>query len=303
MKVGTVKTDRGSRYFLISRNMEMLDWEIFLDRSYPDALREAVTEALKSCGNEQFCSALPIIEQYLMNSPEMLHRQRGLRQRWEPNLRLEPPVIPRSFICVGLNYRDHAREAGMKIPAQPIVFAKTGNALNGHNCPVFLPPASSLVDYEAELAVVIGRKCQCVAPECALQFVAGYTCANDISARDFQHQESQWYRGKSADGFGPIGPWIVTPSEIRDPHKLSIKLRLNGRTLQDSNTCHLIFPVPYLISYISETITLVPGDVILTGTPPGVGYARKPPVGLRPGDRLEVEIDSIGVLINTVASR
>jgi len=210
--------------------------------------------------------------------------------------------MPRNFICVGLNYRDHAQETGLKIPEKPLLFAKTWNAINGHNCSVFMPEGTTQVDYEAELTVVIGRKCHRVSPADALSCVAGYTCGNDVSARDFQFGDGQWFRGKSIDGFGPIGPWIVTPSAVGDPHKLRIRLRLNVQTMQDSTTANLIFGIPELVSYTSRNMTLMPGDVIMTGTPPGVGFTRKPPVFVKPGDRMEVEIENVGTLANTIAS-
>ncbi len=213
-----------------------------------------------------------------------------------------PPVEPRSFICVGLNYLDHARESGAEPPQAPLLFGKTGNALAAHRQPVRLPPDSRQVDYEAELAVIVGRVCRQAGVEQARNAIAGYCCANDISARDFQFGDTQWYRGKSADTFGPLGPVLVTPAEVGDPHDLSIRLRLNGRTLQDSNTSNLIFHVPELIAYISRSITLQPGDVILTGTPPGVGFARKPPIYLQPGDEVEVEIEKLGILANPIVA-
>jgi 2-keto-4-pentenoate hydratase/2-oxohepta-3-ene-1,7-dioic acid hydratase in catechol pathway len=165
---------------------------------------------------------------------------------------------------------------------------------------VVLPPTSEQVDYEAELAVVIGRRAKNVSAERALEYVLGYTAFNDVSARDFQFADGQWQRGKSCDTFAPMGPKIVTTDVVPDPHKLSIKLTLNGQTMQDSNTNQLIFGVPELIEFLSQTITLEPGDVIATGTPPGVGFARKPPVFLRPGDVMEVDIESVGKLNSRV---
>ena len=300
MKAGIYTSDGQKRYFVLSDRMEMLDWELFDELRSPVRLREAVSEAIKVPSNEAFCSTLRIIEDVIQESPDYLAKYVGAGRAWRSTLRLEPPVTPRTFICVGLNYRDHAIEAKMKIPTEPLLFAKTGNALSGQNFPVNIPDGSSLVDYEAELAIVIGRSCSAVTRKNALGFVAGYMCGNDISARDFQQQQSQWYRGKSADGFGPIGPWIVTPAEVGDPEKLSIRLRLNGSILQDSNTSNLIFGIADLISYISQTITLVAGDVILTGTPAGVGYTREPPIRLKSQDRLEVEIERIGTLVNHV---
>jgi 2-keto-4-pentenoate hydratase/2-oxohepta-3-ene-1,7-dioic acid hydratase in catechol pathway len=213
---------------------------------------------------------------------------------------LAPVLRPGKLICVGLNYRDHAAESNMPIPESPVIFSKFTTAVVGSDQPVLLPTTSNKVDYEAELAVVIGRRAKHVQREQALDYVLGYTCFNDISARDFQFADGQWQRGKSCDTFAPMGPYIATSDEIRDPHNLSIKLRLNGQTMQDSNTDQLIFGVPELIAFLSETITLEPGDVIATGTPPGVGFARNPPVFLKRGDRMEVEIEGLGALVNTV---
>ncbi|MBV9608293.1 MAG: fumarylacetoacetate hydrolase family protein [Acidobacteria bacterium] len=218
----------------------------------------------------------------------------------DSSAQLEPPVRPQNFICVGLNYRDHVQETGLKLPDRPLLFGKSANAINGHNLPVYMPEGTTQVDYEAELVIVIGRTCHRVSKTEALSYVAGYTCGNDVSARDFQFGDGQWFRGKSIDGFGPIGPWIVTPASVGDPHKLRISFRLNGQTMQDSTTANLIFGIPELVSFTSRNITLVPGDAIMTGTPPGVGFTRKPPVFVKPGDRMEVEIENIGVLANPV---
>ncbi len=211
-----------------------------------------------------------------------------------------PVPRPGKLICIGLNYRDHAAESNMAIPERPVVFSKFSTAVIAPGEPVLTPETSQQVDYEAELAVVIGRRAKNVSVSSGLDYVLGYTAFNDVSARDFQFADGQWQRGKSCDTFAPMGPTIVTADEIPDPHKLSIKLRLNGKTMQDSNTDQLIFGVPELIAFLSETITLEPGDVIATGTPPGVGFARKPPVFLKHGDQMEVEIEKIGTLNSVV---
>jgi acylpyruvate hydrolase len=215
---------------------------------------------------------------------------------------LAPVPRPGKLICIGLNYRDHAAESKMAIPERPVVFSKFSTAVIAPGEPVVTPETSQQVDYEAELAVIIGRRAKNVSVSSALDYVLGYTAFNDVSARDFQFADGQWQRGKSCDTFAPMGPTIVTADEIPDPHKLSIKLRLNGKTMQDSNTDQLIFGVPELIAFLSETITLEPGDVIATGTPPGVGFARKPPVFLKHGDVMEVEIEKIGTLNSVVRS-
>ena len=213
---------------------------------------------------------------------------------------LAPVPRPGKLICIGLNYRDHAAESNMAIPERPVVFSKFATAVIAPGEAVVLPGTSKQVDYEAELAVVIGRRAKSVGANRALEYVLGYTAFNDVSARDFQFADGQWQRGKSCDTFAPMGPTIVTADVISNPHKLAIKLRLNGRTMQDSNTDNLIFGIPQLISFLSETITLEPGDVIATGTPSGVGFARKPPVFLKDGDQMEVEIEGLGILNSPV---
>ena len=211
-----------------------------------------------------------------------------------------PVPRPGKLICIGLNYRDHAKESNMPIPEKPVVFSKFSSAVIAPGEPVVIPATSKQVDYEAELAVVIGRRAKNVKADRAYDYVLGYTAFNDVTARDFQFGDGQWQRGKSCDTFAPMGQTIVTTDTITDPHKLSIKLTLNGETMQDSNTDQLIFGVPRLIEFISESITLEPGDVIATGTPPGVGFARKPPVFLKPGDQMEIYIEGMGGLGNPV---
>jgi 2-keto-4-pentenoate hydratase/2-oxohepta-3-ene-1,7-dioic acid hydratase in catechol pathway len=213
-----------------------------------------------------------------------------------------PVPRPGKIICIGLNYRDHAAESKMPIPEKPVVFSKFSTAVIAPGEPVVLPSTSQQVDYEAELAVVIGRRAKHVSADRAYDYVLGYTAFNDVSARDFQFSDGQWQRGKSCDTFAPMGQTIVTTDTITDPHKLSIKLVLNGQTMQDSNTDQLIFGVPALVEFLSQSITLEPGDIIATGTPPGVGFARNPPVFLKPGDEMEVLIEGMGGLGNPVVS-
>jgi len=215
---------------------------------------------------------------------------------------LAPVPRPGKVICIGLNYRDHAAESNMPIPEKPVVFSKFSTSVIAPGEAVVLPATSTQVDYEAELAVVIGRHVRNVSADRAFDYVLGYTCFNDVSARDFQFADGQWQRGKSCDTFAPMGPLIVTADNVPDPHKLSIKLILNGKTMQNSNTDQLIFGVPALVAFLSETITLEPGDVIATGTPPGVGFARKPPLFLQPGDEMIVDIESVGRLNNPVVA-
>jgi 2-keto-4-pentenoate hydratase/2-oxohepta-3-ene-1,7-dioic acid hydratase in catechol pathway len=213
---------------------------------------------------------------------------------------LSPVPRPGKVICIGLNYADHAAESGMEPPAAPLVFSKFTNNVVGQDAVVPMPLGESESDYEAELAVVIGRRAWRIDESSAMDHVLGYACANDLSARAFQFADGQWQRGKSCEGFCPLGPFIATTDEIPDPHVLRIQLRLNGETVQDSNTNQLIFRVPQIVSSISSFVALEPGDVILTGTPPGVGFARKPPIRLKAGDRMEVEIEGLGVLRNAM---
>lgn len=214
------------------------------------------------------------------------------------------PLVPRDIICIGLNYRRHAEEGGSPIPEYPVVFMKNSGALQNPGDPVVLPRKlkSDAVDYECELAVVIGRECHNVSKADALDYVLGYTCANDISARDWQKDfgGSQWCRGKMFATFCPLGPNLVTSDEIANPNSLGIRTILNGETMQDWNTDDMIFDVPTLIEFLSGSTRLAPGTVILTGTPHGVGAARNPPVFLKDGDTVTVEIDGIGSLTNPV---
>ena len=209
-----------------------------------------------------------------------------------------PAVYPKQIIAIGRNYADHATEGGSDVPTSPMVFMKLPNSLNAHNGDIVLPKHSSQVDFEAELAVIIGKRAKGVSKEDAMNYVFGYACLHDVSARDLQFSDGQWVRGKGQDTFCPIGPFITTKDEIADIHSLDIEGRLNGEVMQHSNTSKLIFKIPTLISYITEGITLEPGDVIATGTPEGVGVFRTPPVLLKEGDVYEVEIEGIGLLRN-----
>jgi 2-keto-4-pentenoate hydratase/2-oxohepta-3-ene-1,7-dioic acid hydratase in catechol pathway len=212
-----------------------------------------------------------------------------------------PLVNPGKIICIGLNYADHCRETNTPVPDSPVLFTKFTTSMLPHGGEIsWLPEMTQKVDYEAELAVIIGRKAARVAEEEAMNYVAGYTIVNDVSARDVQFSDGQWIRGKSFDTFCPIGPFVVTADTLLDPHALDIQCRVNGITLQDSNTGEMIFKIPYLISYISHSSTLLPGDIISTGTPHGVGIGHDPQVLLKSGDKVEVEVEGIGILINTV---
>lgn len=215
---------------------------------------------------------------------------------------LLPPVVrPGKVIALGRNYAAHAAEGGAEPPKYPMLFHKTHTSLIGHNQSIVIPPVTKKVDYEAELAVIIGKSCYQVSEEDALDYVAGYACANDVSARDLQRQTSQFTAGKMLDTFGPLGPALVTADEIDDVQNLNISLELNGETLQSSNTSYMIFNVAFTISFISQICTLEPGDVILTGTPEGVGYPRNPPIFLKPGDSVTVHVEKVGSLTNPVS--
>ncbi|HWL54572.1 MAG TPA: fumarylacetoacetate hydrolase family protein [Chthoniobacteraceae bacterium] len=220
--------------------------------------------------------------------------------------KLLAPLVPTSILCIGLNYKHHAAESGAKVPEIPILFVKGINALQNPGDPIEIPTqmASDEVDYECELAVVIGKPCKNVSRENALDYVLGYTCANDVSARDWQIRKGggQWCRGKFFDTFAPLGPCLVTTDDIPNPNELAIKTVINGETLQDWNTNDMIFDVPTLIEFLSGSTTLLPGTVILTGTPHGVGMARKPPRWLKEGDSVTIEIEKIGALTNPVVN-
>lgn len=217
---------------------------------------------------------------------------------------LSPVKEPQKVLAIGLNYADHARESGIDPPTAPVLFVKTSNSVIGPGESIrwFLKD-SQQVDFEAELAVIIGRRARAVRTEEALSYVLGYTCCNDVSARDAQFADGQWIRGKSFDTFCPIGPWVVTADEIEDPQSLGIRCIVDGQLMQDSNTAEMIFGVSELISYLSQVMTLEPGDVIATGTPFGVGFARTPPIYLENGNVVEVEIDRIGTLTNPVVAQ
>lgn len=211
-------------------------------------------------------------------------------------VRLGSPINrPSKIICIGLNYRDHAEESGMQAPAEPVVFFKSTTALMGPNDALIIPRGSEKTDWEVELAVVIGKKASSIEEAEAASYIAGYALHNDYSERAWQLERGgQWVKGKSCDTFAPLGPWLATPDEIADPHHLRLWLKVNGVTKQDGNSSKLIFKIPFLISYLSQFMTLLPGDVISTGTPAGVGLGFKPPQYLKPDDVIELGIDGLG---------
>ncbi|HID56795.1 TPA: FAA hydrolase family protein, partial [Candidatus Poribacteria bacterium] len=215
---------------------------------------------------------------------------------------LKAPILnPSKIIALGLNYIDHCREQGLEPPDQPIIFAKYPSAIIGPEEPIVWPAAlTQQVDYEAELALIIGKRAKGVPIERAFDYIAGYTLLNDVTARDLQFAEKQWTRAKSLDTFCPMGPALVSKEEVQDPHHLRIRCYLNEELMQDSTTENFIFDIPHLVSFLSHSFTLLPGDVIATGTPGGVGAFRQPPVFLKPGDRVRVEVEGIGSLSNPV---
>jgi 2-keto-4-pentenoate hydratase/2-oxohepta-3-ene-1,7-dioic acid hydratase in catechol pathway len=220
----------------------------------------------------------------------------------EADIEFLPAVSPGKILAIGRNYADHALEGGGEPPKAPLIFAKLFNALSSHNAPIVLPTVSETIDWEAELAVVIGRRAKAVSEADALDYVFGYTLMNDVTARDLQRKDGQWTRGKGLDTFAPLGPFITTRDEIEDVQNLEIEGLYNGEVTQASNTSKMIFSIAYLISYISQGITLEPGDVIASGTPEGVGFFREPPVLLKPGDVCEVRVEKLGTLRNPVVA-
>ncbi len=281
-----MQTDRGPRACGL--------WEgRYVDLNAADALLPSSVRELLAMGAD----GLKLAE-------EAMPRGR-VRYAPESSTLTAPVPDPQKIICLGLNYRDHAEESGMAVPEEPILFSKYASSLIGHGAPILLPPVSDQVDYEAELVVVVGVGGRDIAQGDAMKHVGGYAVGHDVSARDWQLNKpgKQWMAGKTFDTFAPVGPALVTADEIDDPHDLDIRLRLNGETMQDSSTAQLIFRIDFTISYLSQIFTLQPGDLIFTGTPPGVGMARKPPVWLQPGDVVEVEIEGLGTLRNPVARR
>jgi 2-keto-4-pentenoate hydratase/2-oxohepta-3-ene-1,7-dioic acid hydratase in catechol pathway len=239
-------------------------------------------------------------------SPEWLTKLRALDPKSLPlapeGVRLGAPVYrPWNFIAIGLNYADHAKEAGLEIPSEPILFNKLGNTICGPNDDVIYPKNSNRMDWEIEIAFVIGKRARYVDEKEAMDYVAGYCICNDVSERRFQMKRNgQWFKGKAAETFGPLGPWLVTADEIQDPHNLAMELKVNGEVKQKGSTSTMIFSIPYLVAYITEFCVLEPGDVVTTGTPPGVGSVMKPPQYLKAGDVMELWIEGLGKQRQTV---
>ena len=239
-------------------------------------------------------------------SPKSLAKLRKIKIDTLPIVRGKPRIGAcvtgsQKFVAIGLNYSDHAAESGMTVPPEPIIFTKHMNCISGPNDDVTLPPKSKKGDWEVELGVIIGTKAKNIKRADAMKHVAGYCTINDLSEREYQIERSgQWTKGKSYDTFGPIGPWLVTADEIKDPQKLHLWFELNGKRVQDGNTSTMVYGVEYLVAYLSEFFTLMPGDIITTGTPPGVGMGMKPQRFLKPGDKMRVGVDGLGVQEQTV---
>ena len=296
MKLVTLITDQGFHLGAAvkssSTEAASADWQ-YVDLSLADPSLPATMRELLALGE----SGLKQVQQTLAKT--------DLPVLDSKDVRLAAPVPdPRKVICVGLNYADHARESGLEPPPEPVIFNKFPTTVCAHEEAIVLPNNAEQVDYEAELVVIIGEGGRDIPAVKANRHIAGYCCGHDVSARDWQLHKpgGQWLMGKTFDTFAPCGPWLVTADEIPDAGNLQVKLRLNEETMQDSSTAQFIFSVPEIIAYVSSVATLEPGDLIFTGTPPGVGMARKPPVFLKPGDVVEVEIEGLGILRNNVVA-
>ncbi|HEY7329612.1 MAG TPA: fumarylacetoacetate hydrolase family protein [Gemmataceae bacterium] len=284
MRLATIQTSSGPRAAVLEGNNY-----IDLHATRPD-LPISVSELLAAGAG------------MLKSAAEAAARPDAVRHPASSVKLLAPILDPPKVICIGLNYRDHAEESGAPIPREPVLFSKFATAIIGPGEAIRLPAVSREVDYEAELVLVVGKKGRHLNAASALDHLAGCTIGHDVSARDWQLKKDgrQWMAGKTFDTFAPIGPVLMTMDELGDPHNLAIRLRLNGQTMQESNTRLLIFRAADLLAYISQVVTLEPGDLIFTGTPSGVGFTRKPPVFLKNGDVVEVEIEKLGVLRNPV---
>ncbi len=218
-------------------------------------------------------------------------------------VRVRPPVTnPQKIVCIGLNYKDHCEEQGIELPKILMTFPKFADALVGPEDPIIIPRGCEQLDWEVELVIVVGRRARYVQPEDAYQYIAGYTVGNDVSARDFQFADKQVMRGKACETFAPMGPYLVTADEVPDPHTLKLESRLNGKVMQSGNTKNLVHRIPAIMAWVTKYLTLLPGDCVMTGTPAGVGVFRKPPVFMKPGDVIEMEIEGLGVLRNPVVA-
>jgi 2-keto-4-pentenoate hydratase/2-oxohepta-3-ene-1,7-dioic acid hydratase in catechol pathway len=284
MRLATILTDQGPRAALVEGD-RLIDLH-GTDPSFPASVRELLERG-------------PAVLQMVHNIADQPHA----RSYQATEVKLLPPIPdPAKIVCLGLNYADHAKESGAPVPRDPVLFSKYATALIGADDSIVLPAVSGEVDYEAELVIVIGKRGRNIPVDLSGRYIAGYTIGNDVSARDWQLKKDgkQWMAGKTFDTFAPLGPHLVTADEVGDPHRLSIRLRLNGQTMQESNTNQMIFKAGPIVAHLSKIFTLEPGDLIFTGTPSGVGFTRTPPVYLKAGDVVEVEIEGLGVLRNPV---
>jgi len=287
--VKLVSFEQGDEYrpgLLMTRNGS----EVIIDLQKADASLPGSVRGILEGGNAMLAKAAAAAD----SASEVLEAAAVVLAAPIPN--------PGKILCIGLNYADHAAESGQPLPEYPIVFSKYSNTVIGSGDAIILPKVTDMVDYEAELGFVIGKRGRHISEADALDYVAGYMPINDVSARDYQERVSQWTMGKSFDTFAPMGPALVTSDEVGDPHKLAIRLWIGDELLQDSNTSQLIFSVPKLVADISEVMTLEPGDIVSTGTPPGVGAARKPQRFLRAGETCHIEIEKLGVLSNPIVA-
>ena len=292
MKLVTIKKE-GKHVLGVKIENGIIDIEEALRESPNNQVHTKIMEVIDG-GNE----AISALEDYIANLP-IENKQNYIKD--EEDVEWGPCVTqPNKIICVGLNYRKHADETNSPYPEVPILFSKFNNTLTGHKCKIAVPKVTQRLDYEVELGVVIGKEAKYVSKEDALDYVFGYCTANDLSARDLQKKTHQWLLGKTCDDFSPIGPYLVTANEVPNPNKLQLKTYVNGEKRQDSNTSDMIFYVDEIVSYISQHMTLTPGDVILTGTPEGViiGYPMEKRVYLKPGDVVTVEVEKLGTLTN-----
>jgi 2-keto-4-pentenoate hydratase/2-oxohepta-3-ene-1,7-dioic acid hydratase in catechol pathway len=288
MRLATIQTPAGPRSAVLHKNF-------YIDLHAADPALPASVRSLLEGGPALMLRAAEAVARANTGDPKVAYAA--------GDVRLLPPIPdPPKILCIGLNYRDHAAETGAPLPRDPVVFSKFTTALVGHEAPIHLPAVSHEVDYEAELVLVVGKGGRNLPVASARDHLAGYMVGHDVSARDWQLKKDgkQWLLGKTFDTFAPAGPVLVTADEVPDPHVLNIRLRLNGQVMQDSNTRQMLFRAEDLLAYISQVVTLQTGDLIFTGTPPGVGIARKPPVYLKGGDVVEVEIEGLGVLRNPV---
>lgn len=296
MRLATIESPSGPRTALIDGD-RALDLVAASDRHRTDGLNGALSNGLRTliAAGEPALDALR----------ELATRAADDDDLWlqEQDARYLPPILdPPRIMCLGRNYAEHAREGRAEVPGMPMLFLKPASAMTGHRSPVVIADSTDQVDWEGELGVVIGLGGRAIEEADAMKHIGGYVVANDVTARDWQRRTSQFDSGKMFDTFAPVGPWLVTPDEVGEPDTLAVTTKVNDVVMQKGNTADMVFPIAYLISYLSRAVRLLPGDIILTGTPSGVGYARTPPVFLQNGDVVEVGISGVGTLINPVRS-